>query len=103
MSKLDVLGIKVGNSVVRPSDTVMNLGVWFGSSVNMETHISNVCKSAFYMLYNLRRIRNYLDQKNAETLVHAFITSRLDFCNGIYSWITRVTNNEIAAYTECLC
>jgi len=34
------------------------------------------------MLYNLRHIRKYLDQKNTETLVHAFITSRLDYCNG---------------------
>ena len=50
ISKLDVLGIKVGNSIVRPSDTVRNLGVWFDSSLNMETHISKVCKSAFYML-----------------------------------------------------
>ena len=35
------------------------------------------------MLYNLRRIRKYLDQTNAETLVHAFISSKIDYCNGL--------------------
>ena len=35
----------------------------------------------YYMLYNIRHIRKYLDQKNAETHVHAF--SRLDYCNGL--------------------
>ena len=41
ISKLDVLGIKlkVGNSIARPSDTVRDLGVWFYSSLNMESHV----------------------------------------------------------------
>ena len=29
------------------------------------------------------KIRNYLDQPNAENLVHAFVTSKLDFCNSL--------------------
>ena len=83
MSKLNINDITVGNSVVRPSDTVRNLGVSFNSCLNMEAQISNTCKSAFYMLYNLRRIRKYLDQTNAETLIHAFISSKIDYCNGL--------------------
>ena len=81
VSKLKINDITVGNSVVRPSDTVRNLGVSFDSCLNMEAQISNTCKSAFYMLYNLRRIRKYLDQTNAETLIHAFISSKIDYCN----------------------
>ena len=83
VSKLNINDITVGNSVVTPSDTVRNLGVSFDSCLNMEAQISNTCKSAFYMLYNLRRIRKYLDQTNAETLIHAFISSKIDYCNGL--------------------
>ena len=82
-SKLDVTSIKVGNSLVKPSKTVRNLGLWLDSSLNMETHVSKVCKAAFFMLYNLRHIRKYLDQESAETLVCAFITSKIDYCNGL--------------------
>ena len=32
---------------------------------------------------NNGKIRNYLDQPNAEKLVHAFVTSKLDFCNSL--------------------
>ena len=36
--------------------------------------------AAFYYLYNIRRIRKYLSKKCTETLIHAFISSRLDYC-----------------------
>ena len=42
-----------------------------------------MCKSAFYHLHNIRRIKNYLSRDNLLTLVPAFITSRLDYCNSL--------------------
>ena len=45
--------------------------------------ITKICSSSFYYIYNIRRIRKYLSQQSTETLVHAFITSRLDYCNGL--------------------
>ena len=35
--------------------------------------------SAFFYIYNIRRIRKSLSRGSAETLVHAFISSRLDY------------------------
>ena len=49
----------------------------------MVTHITKICASSFYYIYNIRRIRKYLTQQSTETLVHAFITSRLDHCSGL--------------------
>ena len=37
----------------------------------------------FYYLHNLRRIRKYLSQDCLVTLIHAFVTSRLDYCNSL--------------------
>ena len=48
----------------------------------MTSHITKICASSFYYIYNIRRIRKYLSRQSTETLVHAFITSRLDYCNG---------------------
>ena len=45
----------------------------------MYTHISKPCGSAFYYLYNIRHSRKYLSTENTKQLVHAFITSRLDY------------------------
>ena len=43
----------------------------------------NTCRTAFYHLRNIGKIRNCFSQDNAETLVHAFISSKLDFCNAL--------------------
>jgi len=60
-----------------------NLGTWFDSHLDMSTHVTKACASAFYNLYNIRDIRKYLSRESTERLVHAFITSRLDYCNGL--------------------
>ena len=49
----------------------------------MTTHITKLCCAAFHHLHNIRRIRKYLSQDVAETLIHSFITSRVDYCNDL--------------------
>ena len=46
--------------------------------------VHNTCKSAFSQLYNIRRIRKYLTTDvTSKTLVHAMITSRVDYWNSL--------------------
>ena len=49
----------------------------------MSTHIKKLRNTTFFCLYDIRRMRKYLDKKSLLTLVHAFITSRLDYCNSL--------------------
>ncbi len=64
------------------SSTVKNLGV-IDSNFSFEKHISNVTKTAFFHLRNIAKLRNMLPVSDAEKLVHAFMTSRLDYCNAL--------------------
>ena len=50
----------------------------------MATHITKTCGGAFFYLYNIRHIRKYLTKESTEKLIHAFITSRLDYCNSLF-------------------
>ena len=83
LAKVSVNSIKVGATDVSPSSSVRNLGAWFDSHMDMSTHISKTCGTAFYYLYNIRHIRKYLSKDHTEQLIHAFITSRLDYCNSL--------------------
>ena len=51
--------------------------------LSMGTHTKKVCSSAFYYLHKLRRSRKYPSQDCLVTLIHAFVTSRLDYCNSL--------------------
>ena len=83
LDKLDSCSITVGNNRIGPSPCVKNLGSWFDSNLSITDHINKACNAAFYHLHNLRRIKKYLSRDSLITLVHAFITSRLDYCNGL--------------------
>ena len=63
---------------------VKNLGVWLDSKLSMDAHITKTCSAAFYYLYNIRRIRRYLSKESTESLIHAFTSSRLDYCNSLF-------------------
>ena len=83
LAKVCIKDIKFGCVEISPSSSVGNLGVWFSSSLNMSEHITKLCASAFFYIYNIRRIRKYLSKDSAKTLVHAFISSRLDYGNSL--------------------
>ena len=82
LERIDNIGICVGYSDIHPVPLARNLGWWFDSRLSMTSHITKICASSFYYIYNICWIRKYLSQQSTETLVHTFITSRLDYCNG---------------------
>ncbi|KAF7691394.1 hypothetical protein HF521_011691, partial [Silurus meridionalis] len=68
---------------VTTSSTVKPLGVILQSNLPFKNHINHVTETAFFHLRNIAKLRNMLSISNAEKLVHAFMTSRLDYCNAL--------------------
>ncbi len=60
-----------------------NMTVILDSNLSFDNHISHVTKIAFFHLRNIPKLRNMLSVSDAEKLVHAFMTSRLDYCNAL--------------------
>ena len=75
--------LSVGNAIISPVLSARNLGAYFDSNMTLAPFINNTCKSAFPQLYNIRRIMKYLTTNTCKTLVHAMITSRIDYCNSL--------------------
>ena len=69
-----------------PSSTVRNLQINFWPEhVIWPSYIKQVSSTAFFHRWNIMKIRKILSQKDAEKLVHAFVTSRLDYCDSLSS------------------
>ena len=84
--------VKLLGSDTFPSDTVRNLGVIFDINFNFRQHISQVCKSCFYHIRDLRRIRRHISISTAKTISMALISSCLDYCNSLLNNIANEYN-----------
>ncbi|XP_049320995.1 uncharacterized protein LOC125781301 [Astyanax mexicanus] len=84
-NKLSDLMLNLADFSATPGSAAKNLGVIIDSDLAFDKHISNVTRTAFLHLRNIAKLRNALSLHDAEKLVHAFITSRLDYCNALLS------------------
>ena len=83
ISLKSIPSIHFANDVLKPSGKARNIGVIFDTTLSMVPHINNVCKTAYYHLRNIAKIRKYLSYRTTETLIHAFVTSKIDNCNSL--------------------
>ncbi len=68
------------------SDHVKNLGVITDSSLVLDKQVSSV---AFCQLRIISKLKSILSFRNLETIIHAFVSSRIDYCNSVYIGITQ--------------
>ena len=80
-----MLHLKIGSSFVTPSPVavVRNIGLYMNSVMDMEQQVQQICKSCYFHIFPIGKIRHFLNNKSTEILVHAFITSRLDDGNAL--------------------
>ena len=75
--------ITIGDSSIKCKPEARNLGVIFNQNLCVKSQINSCCRASYIALSNISKIRKYLNQNQAEKLVHAFVTSRIDHCNSL--------------------
>ena len=63
--------------------SVRNLGFVIDQELIMKDHITKLCQSCYYQLCQIRTVRHSLTSSAIQTLVHAFICTRVDFANSL--------------------
>ena len=91
----------VGDVALVPEQSVKNLGVILDQSLSMEDNINATCRTAYYHLCNIGRIRKFLSYQSCEQLIHAFITSRIDYCNSLYFNLPNRLLNKLQSVQNC--
>ncbi len=74
---------------------VKNLGVVFDEHLKFDRQINSVVKSSFFQLRLLSKTKYFLSFKNLEKVIHAFITSKLDYCNSLYTGISQTALSRL--------
>jgi hypothetical protein len=93
--------ITVGDASLEASKCAKNLGVIFDSEMKMVQQITATCKRAFCEIRNIGRIRSFLNDKAAASLVHAFVSSKLDYCNGLLYGLPKKQLNKLQRVQNC--
>ena len=66
--------IQLGSDVVK---------VTIDNHLSMKEHVQRICQSSIHQLCQIRSVRSSLSRAACESLVHAFVSSRLDYCNSM--------------------
>ena len=94
--------VKLLDHDITPSDSVRNLGVIFDSDFSFHKHVSEICKSCFYHIRDLRRIRRHIPLSTAKTISNALISSRLDYGNSLLNNIPKQDLSKRQRVQNCL-
>ena len=73
-----------GMESIKLNDQVKYLGVYLDTHFSLVSHINRVCSSCYFHLKQISSIRSFIGQSHCESLVHASVTSRIDYCNSLY-------------------
>ncbi|XP_072556687.1 uncharacterized protein [Paramormyrops kingsleyae] len=77
--------LSISGLPTQPNTVVRNLGLLVDSDLCFDAHIRSITRTAFYHLRNIAKLRKMLSLRDAEKLIHAFVTTRLDYCNALLS------------------
>ena len=80
---LSSLSVNVGESMITQSSKVRDLGVIFDKFLNIDDHITAICRCTHFHISNTGKIRNLLSYDDCSTIIHALISCRLDYCNSV--------------------
>lgn len=72
-----------------------NLDVIFDSAFKFDKQVNAVVKASFYQLRTLAKIKSFLSPKDLEKVIHAFISSRLDYCSSLYTGISHSSMSRL--------
>jgi len=65
------------------SDSARDLGIIIDRELSLEANVTAVCRASYNQLRQLRSVVRSLSVHATKTLVQAFISCRLDYCNSL--------------------
>ena len=93
--KIKTHSITVGEHQIRRSNQVRNIGAIFDANAKMEGQVTNTCQTAWFHLYTISKISQYLTKEQKQTIIHAYVTPRLDQNNSLLGGLPLTQMNKL--------
>ena len=95
LAKCINMTIDIGGDEVHALNCVRNVGAYFDKHMTMEQHVKSKCRAAYAQLYNIGKVRKYIDHQNAEKLIHTLVHSHIDYCNALLIGLPKYLIQEL--------
>ena len=67
------MNIKYGDQ-----NQIRHIGAIFDANAKMESQVTKTCQTAWFHLYTISKIGQYLTKEQKQTIIHAYVAPRLD-------------------------
>ena len=81
-SKTEMILWKMGSFNVHSH--ARNVGVIFDSALTFYKLINSVVKGSFFNRRTIVKLKSFLSFKDLEMVIHALLSSQIDYCNSLY-------------------
>ena len=78
---------------VRPH--LRNPGGVFDQSMLLDKHVKSLTRTCFFHLRNIAKLWSIISHSELEMSVHAFISSRLDYCNSLFTCLNKTSIDKL--------
>ena len=95
LAKLNIQSITVNGTIINKATHARNLGVIFDENLSMERQVKKMCRSGYFHLKNISAMRKNINKKDTEKIVHAFISSTLDYGNTLLYGIAQTNLSKL--------
>ena len=93
----------VAGTPIELSEHIKSLGVTLDQHFTFDSHVSNVCKAAYFHIRGLRHVRSAMSRETANTVACAIVGSRLDYCNSLLEGLSSKNPDKLQPSPKHAC
>ena len=87
--------VTLGNEVIEATNSVELLDIKIDKNLNLNEHVTNLCKKGNQKLHALTRITKYLSRDKLRIIMKTFIESQFNYCPLTWMFHNGTLNNKI--------
>ena len=90
-----IANVNIAGTQITLSNHFRLFGVTLDSNLNLNKHVSSICRSCYFHLRSLRHIWHAINDDIAKPIGQALVSSRLDYDNGILYGVSQLNLNKL--------
>ena len=106
LAKCSTSSVTIGDCDIESSDCVKNIGATMDKHLSLEKQVNLTCKSAWFNLYQLGKLKPYLTNDQLKSAMQAFVISKLDMNNSLLigspTYLTNKLQSVQNAAAKCI-